>query len=201
MVAKGRDNWAYLRFVERMVRWLTKDPGLDPLSITLPERPAETGEDVQVRIRMAEPPSGRVEPPLFSVFGPDGVKTASEMKPVGAPGEFTGSFTPTRRGSYRMRVETRAGAIEETLAIGTAMDRMDGAPRPEVLKRLAAETGGLVVSDAAAVLKQVDSYAAKKRKTFAENREIPLWSSYYALAAILALLSGEWYLRRRWGLA
>jgi uncharacterized membrane protein len=200
MVAKGRDNWAYLQFVERMVRWLTKDPGLDPLSITLPEGPAEAGEEVIVKIGVPEEPSGPTGQPLFSVFGPDGVKTESLVKAGGSPGEFIGSFTPSRRGTYRMKVETLDSALVDALAVGKAMDRIDGVPRPGVLERLAAQTGGKVASDASGILKALDSYAAKKRKTFTEKREMPLWSSYYALASIIALLSGEWYLRRRWGL-
>jgi len=201
MVARGRDNWEYLRFMERMVRWLTKDPSLDPMSITVPEGPAEAGEEQRVLIKVAEPLSGRTEAPLFSVFSPDGVKVGSQMKPGGSPGEFVGSFTPRGRGTYRMRVETQGSALEEAMAVGTAMDRLDGLPRPESLKRLAMLTGGRIASDEGAVLKAVDSYASKRQKTFTEKREIPLWSSCYALAAVVVLLSGEWYLRRRWGLA
>ena len=200
MVAKGRDNWAYLQFVERMVRWLTKDPSLEPVSIDLPEGPNEAGTEVQVRIRVPEEASGPIGQPLFSVFGPDGVKAESLVKAGGSPGEFIGSFTPPRRGTYRMRVETRGSALEEALVIGSALDALDGTPRPEALKMLAVETHGSVVSDSGGILKTIDSYAAKKPKTFTEKRETPLWSSYYALAAIIALLSGEWYLRRRWGL-
>jgi uncharacterized membrane protein len=200
MVARGRDNWAYLRLMERMVRWLTKDPSLDQMTLILPENSSEAGGEVQMKLRVSEEPSGRVEPPLFSVFGPDGVRLASRLKPGGLPGEFLASFTPPKRGAYRMRAETRAGTLEETMVVGTAMDRLDGNPNPETLNTIAAQTGGKVVSDSAALLKEIAAYAGKEKRSFTEKREIPLWSNYYAVAVILALLSVEWFLRRRWGL-
>src|SRR5574340_595789 len=46
MVAKGKGNLAYLRLVDRMVRWLTQDPGLDPVQVTLPQISGVTGQEV-----------------------------------------------------------------------------------------------------------------------------------------------------------
>ena len=62
MVAKEKDHYAYLRLVERMVRWLTKDPGLDSVQIALPEKRGAAGEEVEFRVKAgADESSGRAE--------------------------------------------------------------------------------------------------------------------------------------------
>ena len=53
MVAKEKGNWAYLRLVERMIRWLTKDPSLDPIQITLPERMGGIGRALRMCVASA----------------------------------------------------------------------------------------------------------------------------------------------------
>lgn len=209
MVARGGDNWAYLRFIERTVRWLTKDPGLDPISMLLPDRPEE-GQDAEIKVRIGEDvygpygPSGSArtgEPILFSVFSPQGVKLPSQVKASGAPGEYTGSFHPERVGMYRLRVETRTGSVEESLVIGGRMEAFDAAPDHELLRSISAATGGKVLSANENVLKEIAPFVASTRKGFVEEREVPLWSVPYALALVVAFLAIEWYLRRRWGLA
>ncbi len=200
-VAKGGDNAAYLRFIERMVRWLARDPGLDRMTIRLPELPGITGESIEVKIGTDEGEGGRAEPPLFSVFGPDGSKITSEVKPGASGGEFIGSFVPPRRGAYRLTVKSTTGAIEETVTIGTAMDTLDGAPKPEILKAVSAATGGRALSGGEGLEGAISAYAGQDRKSFTERKEAPLRRNYYALAVLTVLLCGEWYLRRRWGLA
>jgi uncharacterized membrane protein len=208
LAAKGQDTSTYLRFVERMVRWLTKDPSLDPMAIVLPEKPAEAGASVQVRMTTGERSSrpgaeskGGGEPPLFSVFAPDGARVPAEIKQGTVPGEFAAEFVPLKRGAYRMTVKSTSGTAEETLMVGTVRDRLDGAPNGEVLKAMAAGTGGKVVTNGAGVKAAVAEYAEKGRKSFVEMKEIPLWSTFYAIGALVALLAVEWYLRKRWGLA
>ena len=206
MVARGGGNWAYLRFIERTVRWLTKDPGIDPISMVLPDRPEE-GQDAEIKMSIGEDvngPSGSArtrEPILFSVFSPQGVKLLSQLKASGAPGEYTGSFHPERAGIYRVRVESRTGSLEESLVIGGRMEAFDAAPDHELLRSISAATGGKVLSASEDVLKEIAPFVASAKRGFVEEREVPLWSLPYALALIVAFLAGEWYLRRRWGLA
>jgi hypothetical protein len=195
MVAAGKGNWPYLRFTERMVRWLTKDPGLDPVQITLPERAGAVGQDAEFRIRASE--EGTIS---LSVFNPDGVKIGSRLKPAGKPGEYLGSFLPEKGGTYRMKVETRTGYLEESMAIPGPMEDLDGAPNYERLKTISASTGGKILGRDEDLLKEIQTYAARAQTRFVEERRLPLWAKLYILIPILGLLGLEWYLRRRWGL-
>jgi uncharacterized membrane protein len=201
MVARGKDNWAYLRFVERMVRWLTKDPALDPVMISLPERPGESGRELQVKIKVGEDQAGSRETVLFSVFSPEGFKVASGLKAAGQTGEFLGLFRPEKKGTYRMRVETRNGSLEETIVIGEGMQGFDGAPNHELLRTIASSTGGKALPLDADVLKEIKGYAEKGARRLIEEKQVPLWGLPIVLALIVAFLTLEWYLRRRWGLA
>jgi uncharacterized membrane protein len=195
MVAAGKGNWPYLRLVERMARWLTKDSGLDPVQITLPERAGAVGQDAEFRIRVSE--EGTVS---LSVFNPDGMKIVSRLKLAGIPGEYLGSFLPEKGGTYRVKVETRTGHLEESMAIPGLLDDLDGAPDYERLKAIAASTGGKILGRDDDLVQEIQAYAAKARNRFVEERRLPLWAKVYILIPILGLLGLEWYLRRRWGL-
>jgi len=195
MVAQGGDNSAYLRFIERAVRWLTKDPALNPITMTLPERPEE-GEDAEIKVKIAED-----ERLTFSVFGPEGIKLPSQVKSGGAPGEYIGSFRPERKGTYRLRAETGTGSLEELLVAGGRMEKLDGAPDHEFLSSISAATGGKVVRAEDDLVSEIRPYMEKAKKRYVEEKEVPLWSLPYAVAFVVAWLTAEWFLRRRWGLA
>ena len=197
MVAVGKGNWPYLRLAERMVRWLTKDPSLDPAQIVLPEGAGAVGQDTEFRIKVGEEGAGIAS---LSVFNPDGLRIGSRLKPTGRLGEYLGSFLPEKGGIYKMKVETQTGYLEESMVIPTPLEDLDGAPNYEQLKTASAFTGGKVLGRGDDLLKEVEIYAERGRNRFLEERRFPLWAKAYILILILGLLTGEWYLRRRWGL-
>ncbi len=49
-------------------------------------------------------------------------------------------------------------------------------------------------------LREIEDMAGKMEKRFVEEKTKPFWENPYFLALIVALLTSEWYLRRRWGL-
>lgn len=202
MVAKGKGNWVYLRLMERMVRWLTKDPGLDPIQTTLPEAAGEVGQEMEVRIKVreAESSSSLRSAVSFSAFNPDGIKIRTQLKGTGQPGEYVGSFLPDKGGAYRMRVETPTGTLEESISIPGPMENLDGVPDHERLRAVAASTGGKILSAGDNLLKELEAYAGRGQNRFLEEKRLPLWGNPYVLVLILGLLAMEWYFRRRWGL-
>jgi len=202
MVARGKGNQAYLRLVHRMVRWLTKDPSLDPIHIILPEMAGYTGQEIDVRIQFhGGDPSKRSDAAIsFSVFDPDGVKTESKLKPTRQPDEYLVSFLPNKGGVYRIKVETPEGHLEESMVVAGPLERLDAAPDHGQLKKIAASTGGKYVSRGDDLYGQIEGYAKMVEKRFVEETRLPMWATPIAMAIVLGLLSSEWYLRRRWGL-
>ena len=202
MVAKGKGNLAYLRFVDRMVRWLTKDPDLNLVEITLPEGQRSAGQEIEARIKLREEdlspnPRSRVS---FSVLDPDGVRIETRLKPNGQKGEYLGSFLPQKGGVYKLRIETSAGNLEESMVVAGLLDRLDAAPDHEQLKKISASTGGRFLVGSADLLREIEAYGKRGQHSFVEEKRLPLWATTYTLAILLALLGMEWYLRRKWGL-
>jgi uncharacterized membrane protein len=202
MVAKGKGNLAYLRLVDRMVRWLTRDPGLDPVQITPPESPGPTGEETEIRIKLREED---LSPNLrsmisFSVHNPDGLKIDSKLRPTGQPGEYLGSFLPQKGGVYKLQVETSAGHQEESIVIAGLLDTLDASPDHEQLKKISTFTGGKFLLGSEGLLKEMESYAQRAESRFIEERRSSVWTSPFVMVLVIGFLTAEWFFRRRWGL-
>lgn len=202
MVARGKGNQPYLRLVHRMVRWLSRDPSLDPVQIILPEMAASTGQEIDVRIQIqGEDPSGGSESAVsFSVINPEGVRIESKLKPTPQPGQYLVSFLPAEGGVYRIQVETPVGHLEESMVVAGPLENLDAAPDHDLLEKISSSTGGKYLSQGDDLLKEIEEYAQKAEKRFVEEKRLPVWATPFVMALVLGLLSSEWYLRRRWGL-
>lgn len=202
MVSKGKGNWAFLRLIERMVRWLTKDPTLDPVQIEFTEIPTGPSRELEVKIRVKEEGSGSHarDPLSLSVFNPDGVKIGSQLKGSGSSGEYVGSFLPEKEGTYRVRAETPVGIAEESIVVAGHAGDLDAYPDHDKLRKIAASSGGKWVGKSDDLLKEIEAFAAKSQNRIIEERRVPLWGKVYVLILIIVLLGTEWYLRRKWGM-
>jgi uncharacterized membrane protein len=202
MVAKEKGNWAYLRLVERMIRWLTKDPSLDPIQITLPEKLGGIGEEIEVRIKAGDrdDSSNEKEGVSVSVFTPEGKKISPKLKMAGQPGEYLGSFVPEKAGTYTLRIETRTGSLEESILVTGSLENQDAVPDHNRLSKISESTGGKFLSRTDDLLKEMENYIRKANKPFIQEKRFSVWNSLWLLILIAACLSVEWYYRRRWGL-
>jgi hypothetical protein len=188
--------------MERMVRWLTKDPSLDSIQVTLPEKRGRAGQEMEIRFKVGEEDSfsSRKGFVSLSVFDPRGLRIKTQMKTAGQGNEYLGSFLPEKEGTYKLRIETPASRLEENLVVASPMEGLDAIPHPEQLKMISTSTGGRFLSREDDLLKEIESYAEKTQSRFIELRSSPLWEKPYIFIFILILLAAEWYLRRRWGL-
>jgi hypothetical protein len=129
-----------------------------------------------------------------------GVKIGAEFKSSGRPGEYLASFTPEKVGTYKLKVETAGGSMEESVMISEPIEERDGLPDHERLRMIAESTGGKFFSSKEDLLQELLSAAEKRESRYLEERRSPLWAHFSLPTLILALLSAEWYFRRRWGL-
>ena len=107
---------------------------------------------------------------------------------------------PEKGGVYRIRVETPSGNLEESIVVAGPLESLDSAPDHEELKKIAASTGGEYLLPGDDLLREIERHARKVEKNFIEEKHLPIWATPFMLATVLALLSSEWYFRRRWGL-
>ncbi len=96
-------------------------------------------------------------------------------------------------------METPGGSFEESIIVPGPLGDLDASPDFEKLKRIAASTGGKILSQKENLLKEIEAYG-KSQNSIREERHVPLWGMVYALVLILFLLGTEWYLRRKWGM-
>src|SRR5690606_3168605 len=124
----------------------------------------------------------------------------SQLKSGGQAGDLSGVFVPDRAGAYRIRVESRQEAVEETVLIPDPAQELDGVPNHEKLRRAGATSGGKLVFTRDELLREIEDLGKRKESRFVEEKIRPSWANPYFLGLVLGFLALEWYLRRRWGL-
>lgn len=192
-------------FWRQAVRWLA-GPSPDPVAITPPDAP-EPGETAPVGIVARDAAFAPVSDALVMATE---TLPGGETRPLavhrGAPGSgrYSAAVRFDQPGLFKIHAEARRGAAP----LGTA-DRwlyVGGLQREFVnprlnegfLRRVARASGGRYVrADEAA--RVVPWLRASAPQNVAPTRR-DLWHEPWAFAVVVALLSGEWVLRRRWGL-
>jgi hypothetical protein len=214
MVFAGEASWrwkmlqpstdrSYEFFWRQALRWLSSDAP-DPVTLTTPAEmePGDTmALEVEVRDKGFVPVADATV--VATLTAPGAEARALPLRP-GGKGRFVAGATPESAGLYRVHAEAKRG----TTALGGAdrwffvggSDREFADPRLNegLLRRLARESGGKYVraADAARVVSDLRSSAPQNLEP--ERRD--LWHESWAFGLVIALLSAEWILRRRWGL-
>jgi uncharacterized membrane protein len=197
---------AHALFWQQLLRWLvTGAPGhvsaSVPNQVLLDEgRVALTAE---VRGEDFQPvPDARVE---AHIIGPNGTSAKLDMTPVpDAPGNFRAEWTAEKAGSYLTEVTAQRGDQQVGRDVLT-FQRMDGVAEHfhteqnrDLLTRLASQTGGRYwrpqeLSNLAEEIAYSDAGVTTRM-----TKE--LWNMPAVFLAMLLLRSGEWLLRRKWGI-
>jgi uncharacterized membrane protein len=203
-VAKGQSNQPYLRLMTRMVRWLVKDPGLSMVEMEPPQL-AGLNEEAQIRVKVREETDLKDLKLWAWVTGPEGTKNPLELRSFG-PGQYVARFLPDKQGVYGFRVEARSedqllDESESKIVISSSTEEfIDPAPDPEHLNTLAQLTGGTFLDDSQGLDELMKVSGRTTQPRLIEQRRLPVWGTPFALTIVLAILSLEWFLRRRWGL-
>ena len=189
----------------QMLRWLVSE--VPDRVETVADDECATGEAVPVRVIVRD----------ISYLRRNGVSVSGTVTtPGGATqpvafdwavdrdGEYAASFVPEKDGVHAVRVRAVVGAdtTESPVAYVRVADPVDeyfGAERRDaLLEQLARETGGRMYTPANATDAARDLAYSTSGAT--EVRRLDLWDMPLVLVILLALLGGEWALRRRRGL-
>jgi hypothetical protein len=199
---KGGDPSAYDRFWDRAIRWLTRDPLLEPSSVTSEHEAYGPGARIVVT-GLARDEGYRalrnVELKLALVDSAGHVASERTERSDDTGRVKSTLLAPTRPGVYAVKLSR--GDVE--LARSAFLVELSGvelarpAPRPKLLEELAQRTGGQFfkrVEDAPdlALFDSTRSTALgiERHAPFGE----PLWA-----ALLFAVIALEWIVRRRWG--
>ncbi|MSP71561.1 MAG: hypothetical protein EXR76_05170 [Myxococcales bacterium] len=209
---EGGDNRHYYRFWGNAIRWLIKDPALEPVRVTADRDRYSLGADVTVTARVFGrdyQPAADVAVRLEVERSPDvagGAVTQirqEELK-TNALGEAVLTFAPVADGGYRVRARAliegaEASAEDPFVVAADPVELRETKPRLDTLTALSESSGGTVnpldVSRLAAIQRKVPTVSRVNRR-----QDVPLWADLWMLLLAVSLPSLEWYLRRRWGL-
>jgi uncharacterized membrane protein len=218
MVFSGEASWRwkmllpatdriYETFWKQAIRWLALPAG-EPIAINVAPGSAP-GDTLPIRViaRTAafEPlPNATID---VRVTAPDGKVSSIRASPeAGASGDgrYVAMFRPEQAGVFKIAADVRQGstgaatASVSALVGGADLEMADPRVNVELLERVAAASGGRLLTDADLAALPDILRAALPAASLAVRRD--LWHNGWSFAMILTLLAAEWVLRRRWGL-
>jgi len=201
----------HLKLMRQAVRWLAQEPSFEQVQLQ-PIALSQPGEKVAIKLRVLKDdftPTREASVQL-RVFTPEGEPILVAAAAGTEEGEYAGEFTPTREGTYRVEAEASLSgkSLGKDRSSFTAAyffgEADDGRPRLDLLKQIAESSKGEYIAiedwnDKALerIAARLDSIAPSE---IVEQRQTRLWSNLWPFAIMLALLSIEWWMRRKWGL-
>ena len=218
----GMWRWAFLPPEQRergdlygslwhgLIRWLASGAGLPPgqaMALRADKAVFGTGEAATATLLLRRDATAG-NPPKIDLEGAT-PQTKKQFTPV-ASGEELGTFRvvfgPLPEGRYRARIvrnDKSAGTASDEIAFdvrGFAEEQLDRAARPDLMARIAQESGGAVLAtgSAAELITQLEASGARGRTE--RVLRYPAWDRWWLLAAIVASWATAWMLRRRAGL-
>jgi uncharacterized membrane protein len=197
---------AHDQFWQQLLRWLVMEsPGQ-----VVATAPAQTLMDdghielsATVRNKDYQPASDAKVTAHF--IGPDGISVLTDMTPVpDSPGVFHAAWTAEKPGSYLAEVTANGNASQQLESDVLPFQRIDGVAENfhavqnrELLEKLSAETGGRYWQPAD--LARLPSEISYSEAGISLRDVKELWNMPIILLLLLALVSAEWLLRRKWG--
>jgi uncharacterized membrane protein len=186
------------------VRWVVEPFEVSRLNVSVSRPVLERGEDASFTATVYDEELRPVENAEVAVtLSADGSEREVRLAP--APGGYAGSAGALPPGTYRYRASARAGGRtvgeDEGTFLVDAMgpEYVDLLPDRGLLLTLAEESGGRAFEGDAVA--SIASEIPRTVRVLERTREYELWMHPALFAALMAALGGEWFLRRRHGLA
>ncbi len=193
-------------FWQRAVHWLAAGgeflPGQD-VALTLSRQTVEPGESVVATVSTRYFPTTGFEPRL-RVIRPDGrVTDAPATTEPQRPGVWHATLSADVEGVYRVECLVDADAAEPVQArlavYSRSTERLDPAARPEVLKQIADETGGVCLTwqDPEPLIQALRDTRTARETGAVYRDDFARWPVF---VLIVGSLGFEWVMRRRSGM-
>ena len=204
---RGVEDKYHYRFWGQVARWMAYQrnmaQGEKMRLFFAPDRPRTGGTltlNANVISLTGEPlREGAV---IAEIVSATGKPTSVRLLPAGAEawGLFTGVFTPTEPGDYKVRLTcAEAGTALETIVSvqGTRKEKRGQPARPEVLREIAQLTRGQFIesTDPATILAAVSALPPQEMT----ERRLQLWAHPAWAGILIALLAAFWIGRKAAG--
>lgn len=220
LVGEGMWRWAlltpemdrysgvYREFWTQTIRWLVSDSDFLPgqnMALHTDRTAYSAGEQVNLLgyVRGQKPAAL----PAIKVVRPDG--RSDRIAPAAGDGksaDFTATYRPSAPGDYMAMIQPPTGRVDSvpvsasfTVYTGQEEDANRSAD-PTLMRQIAAVTGGQALRENE-LSGLPDRLRAVERAVNRTDGPRSLWDRNFVLALIVALLTAEWLVRRRRGLA
>ena len=218
-VCSGRGFWRwplqgeqgaplYGELFSGLLRWLAREDPPERLLVDWGEESLSAGQPGRLRAEVLDPDfrplaEAELDWRLSPLVG-DSLLAAGAFAREAVGAGFAAQLPALPEGLYRLALSARLPS-GETLARSLELpvesprrELMELAARPETLRWLAAQTGGLVV--AADDLAALDAALDFTPRSVTSRRILRLWQHPLAFLLLLSLLAAEWGLRKRFGM-
>ena len=194
----------YDMFWKQTARWLSADAP-EPVMLRVEGGRVE-GDMLHIDVAVADAAFAPVIDATVRVrvTDPNGATRAvSATLVAGETGRYVAEVEPARRGVYQVSVfaDREAGelgrAAVSVLVGGADLELTDPRRQDPVLRRVAEASGGRLL-EAARIDELVG--ALRANAVLAPPTVRDLWDTVWGFLAVVGVLSGEWGLRRQWGL-
>ena len=193
---------AYGRFWVSMLQWLLSGsqflPGAD-VALTSARRYYSSEQPMQFLISTRNLDRAIYQPHLTITGGSQKVEV--EPRPRGE--SFVAEAGPFAAGTYHITLRNNVGKpaelSQDVEVVSASVEKRELSADPETMRKLAEISGGAVVKaeDVARMAEVVRRWEAARQ---IGHRQQAVWDRWWWMAAMLALLGVEWWLRRREGL-
>lgn len=191
----------YELFWDRMIRWLTRDPLLEPARISTDRERYGAGAEISVGGRFRDDGYRPIENARVDLHL---VPSAGEAPPVTVDADEDGVLQATLRapmepGAYEVvaSVEGKDLAREVFIVEESGDELASPEVLPDRLRALAEKTGGRLFLGTEGVPPLSELASSSRRATGLVSKQ-PLSTPWFILLTIL-ILGTTWVLRRRWG--
>lgn len=196
------------RFWRNALRWLAleRTRGSEGrVRLQAPRSTSDLGQRVALEARVLDQDWKPSTAPRQAVelVGPEGRQFQVELAlDPSSQGTYRGEFDPDRPGAWRAWIEQAGETVAraEVLVRLPQLENRDTTPDPAALAALSRATGGraLVLEEVEQLRDELPGGEEWREPVSAELQDV--WDGPWTLLVLLALLSVEWLLRKRWEL-
>lgn len=209
-LGKGGSNRHYIKFWQNSIKWLIKDPTLNPIHVIVNKETLLPNEEVLIRIDAVggnyQPLDGvQLEIDITNEFSGKSIFSAKGI--TGADGQYRFAVKHDTEGYYIIKVagkkeDEEVGQDYAVFAIALKNKEFkDTSIRRDILAKIAEVSGGKYFELPVKNIGEKFSIENPAIVKLVGKRQISLWDNGYLFMAILAIVSGEWWIRKRGGLS
>jgi hypothetical protein len=198
-------NQGWSKMLHNMIRWLGSGTTDENVIVATKDKSYQIGEAIQVNTQVYDAtynpvPDGMVR---LQISAPSGMFEV-ESESVGN-GVYRAKFVPISTGEYKIEAKAWLNDVQ----LGSGKTKLYVTPINNeflytkqdyrLLQLIAEKSGGKYFHERQA--DQLINHLDLKRKTVSVEKTFELWNKMFILLAIIFLLSLEWFIRKRKGLA